>query len=133
LSFSSENRKLRADSSKSKKRQGPTSLPSRSYQKKLALFTSVDYFFKFVSRCEFSDFTGGYFDGGTCLWVPAIAGLALRDGKRAEPDQRDPVPFAKGRSNAAHCGVDRGRRLSLRNATGFGDPVNQISFIHAIS
>jgi len=96
LSFSSENRKLRTNSSKSKKRQGPTSLPSRSYQKKLALFTSVDYFFEFVSRCEFGDSTGGYFDGGTCLRVPAISGLALRDGKSAETDQRNPVPFCEG-------------------------------------
>jgi hypothetical protein len=97
------------------------------------LLTFIDYFLEFVSGSEFGDSTGSDFDGGTRLWVSAIAGFALRDGKRAESDQRYTVPFSKGSGNAVHGGVDRDRRLRLGNTAGSGNPVNQISFIHALS
>jgi len=109
-------------------------LPSRSYPKKRGpLLTFINHFLEFVSGSEFGDFTSSYLDGGTRLRVSAVTGLALRDGKRAESDQSYPVPFAKGSSNAVHSGIDRGRRLRLGNIAGSGDPVNQISFIHAFS
>jgi hypothetical protein len=98
----------------------------------VALF-GVDCLLEFVPGSEFGDSTGSYFDGGTGLRISAIAGLALRDGKRAEPNQSYPVTFSKGSSNTVHGGVDRGGRLGLGNTAGSGDPVNQISFIHALS
>src|SRR5208282_1470221 len=97
------------------------------------LLTFIDHFLEFVSGSEFGDSTSSDLDGGTRLRVSAIAGLALRDGKRAESNQGYPVPFSKGSGNAVHGGIDRGRCLRLGNVAGSGDPVNQISFIHALS
>src|ERR1700690_235623 len=97
------------------------------------LLAFIDHFLEFISGREFSDSSSGYLYRGTRLRVSAIAGLARRDGKRAKSDQGYPVPFAKGSSDAVHGGVDRGRCLRLRNTAGSGDPVNQISFVHALS
>jgi hypothetical protein len=41
------------------------------------LLTFIDNFFEFVSGSEFGDSTCCYFNGRTCLWVSAVAGLAL--------------------------------------------------------
>jgi hypothetical protein len=97
------------------------------------LLTSVHYLLEFDSGSEFSDSPGSDLDGGARLRVSAIAGLVLRDGKRAEPDQGNPFAFSKGSGNAVHGGVYCGCRLRLRYAAGSGDPINQISFVHGFS
>jgi len=97
------------------------------------LLAFVDYFFEFVTGSEFRDSAGSDLDGGTRLRVAAVAGLTLRDGKGAKPNQGDPVSFAKGGGYAIDGGVDSGRCLSLGNVAGSGNPVNQISFVHALS
>jgi hypothetical protein len=53
-------------------------------QKIWPLFSFIDYLLEFVTGSEFRDSAGSNFDCGTRLWVPAIAGFSLRDGKRAE-------------------------------------------------
>src|SRR5882757_423474 len=98
-----------------------------------ALFPFIDCFLEFVSRCEFCDTASGDLYGRSCLRVPAIASLALGDGECSESDQGYPVPFFEGRSYAVHGGIDRGRRLRLRNTAGSGDPINEICFVHALS
>src|SRR5258706_3230725 len=98
-----------------------------------ALFPFIDCFLEFVSRCEFCDTASGDLDGRSCLRVPAIASLALGDGECSESDQGYPVPFFEGSSYAVHGGIDRGRRLRLRNTAGSGDPINEICFVHALS
>src|ERR1700674_4944610 len=96
------------------KQNGRTDLlPSRSAAKIWPLLTFINHFLEFISGSKFGDSTGSDLDGCTRLRVSAIAGLTLRDGKRAEPNQGNPVPFSKGSRNAVHGGVDRGRRLRL--------------------
>src|SRR5580704_12192665 len=98
-----------------KKRQGRP-LPSRKYPRILGpLLTFIHDFLQLISGSKFGDSTGSDLDGGTRLRVSAITGLTLRDGKCAESNQGDSVPFFKGSGNAVHGGVDRGRRLRLRN------------------
>src|SRR5271157_2938534 len=124
---------LRAQTCKAKRQGRPPAVWLVSKMSGAPLLTFVDYLLEFVSGSEFGDSTSSNLDGGTRLRVSAIAGLALRDGKRAESNQGYPVPFSKGSGNAVHGGVDRGRCLRLGNVAGSGDPVNQISFIHALS
>src|ERR1019366_3675827 len=115
------------------KAAGRTRCRSPACKNSGALLAFVDHFLEFVPGSEFGDSTSSDLDGGTRLRVSAIAGLTLRDGERAESDQGYPVTFSKGSGNAVHGGVDRGRRLRLCNTAGFGDAVNQISFVHALS
>ena len=115
-----------------KKRQGrPPAVPNLDEMG--CLLALVYDFLEFDARSKFGNSAGSDLDGRSRLRVPAIAGLALRDGKRAETNQGYPISLAKCGRDALHSGVNCGRRLRLGNTAGASDPVNEIGFVHALS
>src|ERR1017187_5676451 len=51
----------------------------------------VDVLLEFYARGELGDFAGGDFDDGSGLRIAAIAGFAIRDGKRSKTDKRNAI------------------------------------------
>jgi hypothetical protein len=94
------------------------------------LFAFVDNLLEFVSGGEFRYSAGSNLNSGSGLRVPTIAGLALRNAKGSESDQGDSVPPSEGSSYAIDDSIDRGGGPRFRDFAGYGDPVNEVSFIH---
>jgi len=59
-------------------------------------------------------------------------GLALRDGERAESNQGYRSPLRRAAVTLSTV-VSIAVSPALGNTAGSGDPVNQISFVHALS
>src|SRR5581483_10348025 len=113
------------------KTAGPT--PCRSSSQPVNLLTAVYRLLQFRPWGKLRDFAGGNLNGGTSLRVPAVAGLSLRDGKCAKPNQSHPISLFQSGGNAIHRGVDCSRCLCLADLACGRNTVNEIGFVHRFS
>src|SRR5208283_2405536 len=95
----------------------------------LVLFL-VDVFLEIDAGGELGNAAGSNLDDTASLRIAPIAGLALRDGERAEADECDAIALLECGSHGAYEGIDGGGGTGLADAGRGRDFLNQIPFVH---